>query len=157
MLHPTKAENGEIEDVSCGDATLHFFAIGWKVIFAILTPPPHYLGGGAALFLGITCIGIVTAIVGDVAMYTGCMIGLGNGLTGITFVAIGTSLPDTFASMTAATSSRYADDAVGNITGSNCVNVFLGMGLPWLIATATRFNSIECEQAGAWPENDADA
>jgi len=151
MLHPTKAENGEIEDVSCGDATLHFLSIGWKVLFAIVCPPPHYLGGGAALFMGICCIGGVTAIVGDVAGYCGCMIGLGDGLTGITFVAIGTSLPDTFASMTAAKGSRYADDAVGNITGSNCVNVFLGLGLPWLIAAGSRHNSKECEIAGPFP------
>jgi len=49
-------------------------------------------------------------------------------------VALGTSLPDTFASMSAARSSEYADAAIGNITGSNSVNVFLGLGLPWVIA-----------------------
>lgn len=49
-------------------------------------------------------------------------------------MALGTSLPDLFASKTAATSEKYADNAVGNVTGSNSVNVFLGLGLPWLIA-----------------------
>ena len=44
------------------------------------------------------------------------------------------SLPDTFASMAAAKAEKYADSAVGNVTGSNSVNVFLGLGLPWLIA-----------------------
>ena len=53
----------------------------------------------------------------------------------ISFVALGTSLPDTFASRTAAIKERYADMAIGNITGSNSVNVFLGLGLPWLIAS----------------------
>jgi len=48
---------------------------------------------------------------------------------------MGTSLPDTFASKTAAQSSPNADSAIGNVTGSNSVNVFLGMGLPWMIAT----------------------
>lgn len=52
----------------------------------------------------------------------------------ITFVALGTSLPDTFASKAAAVGERYADNAIGNVTGSNSVNVFLGLGLPWLIA-----------------------
>lgn len=28
-----------------------------------------------------------------------------------------------------------ADNAVGNVTGSNSVNVFLGLGLPWLVAS----------------------
>ena len=27
-----------------------------------------------------------------------------------------------------------ADNSIGNVTGSNSVNVFLGLGLPWLIA-----------------------
>lgn len=49
-------------------------------------------------------------------------------------MALGTSLPDLFASKAAATSEKYADSAVGNVTGSNSVNVFLGLGLPWLIA-----------------------
>lgn len=51
------------------------------------------------------------------------------------FVALGTSLPDTFASRIAAKSERTADNAIGNVTGSNSVNVFLGLGLPWVIAS----------------------
>ena len=47
---------------------------------------------------------------------------------------MGTSLPDTFASMIAAKSEKTADNAIGNVTGSNSVNVFLGLGLPWVIA-----------------------
>ena len=53
----------------------------------------------------------------------------------ITFVALGTSLPDTFASKAAAVAEKHADNAVGNVTGSNSVNVFLGLGLPWMIAS----------------------
>lgn len=51
------------------------------------------------------------------------------------FVALGTSLPDTFASAIAAKNEKTADNAIGNITGSNSVNVFLGLGLPWVIAS----------------------
>jgi Ca2+/Na+ antiporter len=63
----------------------------------------------------------------------GCAIGLPASITAITFVALGTSLPDTFASRQAAMESPHADAAIGNVTGSNCVNVFLGLGLPWVI------------------------
>uniref|UniRef100_A0A7M5V8V9 Sodium/calcium exchanger membrane region domain-containing protein n=2 Tax=Clytia hemisphaerica TaxID=252671 RepID=A0A7M5V8V9_9CNID len=42
-------------------------------------------------------------------------------------------MPDTFASKTAALQDDSADAAIGNITGSNSVNVFLGLGLPWVI------------------------
>jgi solute carrier family 8 (sodium/calcium exchanger) len=47
---------------------------------------------------------------------------------------LGTSLPDTFASKIAAKNEKTADNAIGNITGSNSVNVFLGLGLPWTVA-----------------------
>ena len=80
-------------------------------------------------------IGLLTAIVADLASLFGCTIGLTEELTAITFVALGTSLPDTFASKTAAVNDEHADASVGNVTGSNSVNVFLGLGLPWTIAT----------------------
>jgi len=98
-------------------------------------PPTHYCGGWAAFLVALGFIGVITAIVGEVALLFGCVIGLKAPVTGITFVALGTSLPDTFASMTAARSSATADSAVGNVTGSNSVNVFLGMGLPYLFAS----------------------
>ena len=43
--------------------------------------------------------------------------------------------PDTFASKVAAVQDRYADASVGNVTGSNGVNVFLGIGVAWSIAS----------------------
>merc|ERR1711950_28955 len=86
-------------------------------------------------------IGLLTAIVGDLAGIFGCLVGLKDSVTAITFVALGTSLPDTFASKAAATAERTADNAIGNVTGSNSVNVFLGLGLPWLIAAIYHFSS----------------
>ena len=79
-------------------------------------------------------IGLLTVIVGDLATIFGCLIGLKAEVTAITFVALGTSLPDLFASKCAVLSEKHADAAVGNVTGSNSVNVFLGLGTPWLIA-----------------------
>mmetsp|Transcript_23013 Transcript_23013/g.16326 ORF Transcript_23013/g.16326 Transcript_23013/m.16326 type:complete len:161 (+) Transcript_23013:2259-2741(+) len=79
---------------------------------------------------------MVVVVVGEIAEMMGCSIGIKLGVTAITFVAIGTSLPDTFASKIAAQESKYADSAIGNITGSNAVNVFLGLGLPWTISAA---------------------
>lgn len=74
----------------------------------------------------------------------GCELGVRQPVTAITFVALGTSLPDTFASRTAAMSSEHADSAVGNINGSNSVNVFLGLGLPWTVASV--YNRIKYER-----------
>jgi solute carrier family 8 (sodium/calcium exchanger) len=92
--------------------------------------------------MALAMIGLVTAVVGEIATVFGCVIGLKQSITAITFVALGTSLPDTFASMTAAKSSDSADDAVGNVTGSNSVNIFVGLGLPWVIATLNADNGI---------------
>ena len=74
-------------------------------------------------------------IVGDLAAIFGCLVGLKDSVTAITFVALGTSLPDLFASKQAAVQEKYADASIGNVTGSNSVNVFLGLGLPWMIAS----------------------
>ena len=44
------------------------------------------------------------------------------------------SYSDTFASKLAAINDDTADASIGNVTGSNAVNVFLGIGLPWSFA-----------------------
>jgi len=133
MLHPTKNEDGEIESISVFDGFMHLFSIGWKLFFAII-PPPHWGGGWPCFIIALCFIGFVTFIVAEFANLFGCVLGIPESITAITLVALGTSLPDTFASMAAAQSERYADSAVGNVTGSNSVNVFLGLGLPWCIS-----------------------
>ena len=44
------------------------------------------------------------------------------------------NLSDTFASKVAAINDPYADGSIGNVTGSNGVNVFLGIGIAWTMA-----------------------
>lgn len=119
---------------------MHFMTIGWKLVFSII-PPPHYCGGWACFVVSLCMIGAVTYIVGEIAGLFGCVLNIPPAITAITFVALGTSLPDTFASMVAASQEKYADSAIGNVTGSNSVNVFLGLGLPWVIATAWERNT----------------
>lgn len=133
MLHPTKNEEGEIEDIDFVDAFLHFATIGWKLLFALI-PPPHMAGGWGCFIVSLAFIGFVTYVVGEFANLFGCVLNIKPAVTAITFVALGTSLPDTFASMAAASADKYADSAIGNVTGSNSVNVFLGLGLPWVLA-----------------------
>lgn len=65
-------------------------------------PPAHWGGGWPAFIVALTFIGSVTAVVGEVASLLGCVVGMEDSITAITFVALGTSLPDTFASITAA-------------------------------------------------------
>lgn len=142
MLHPTKNEDGEIEDISGMEVFLHFTCIGWKLIFAII-PPPHYCGGWGCFFVALAMIGTVTYVVGEFANLFGCILGIPSAITAITFVALGTSLPDTFASKVAAIQEQHADSAVGNVMGSNSVNVLLGLGLPWIIAATWEYTTPE--------------
>ena len=126
-------ENMIVDNVTMSEALTQFVTIFWKVVFS-LVPPREWGGGWPAFLVALGMIGVVTAVVGAVATLFGCVLTVPLPVTGITFVALGTSLPDTFASMTAARTSDSADSAVGNVTGSNSVNVFLGMGLPYLFA-----------------------
>ena len=112
------------------DKTVHLFQ---QVIFAIC-PPCTWLGGWLTFGVALCMIGLLTVVVGDLATIFGCLVGLRAEVTAITFVALGTSLPDLFASRNAALNEKHADAAVGNVTGSNSVNVFLGLGTPWVIA-----------------------
>jgi solute carrier family 8 (sodium/calcium exchanger) len=115
------------------DYFTHILSLPWKVLFAFV-PPVDYCGGWLCFFGALVMIAVVTAIVGDMANLVGCCMNIEPEITAITFVALGTSLPDTFASKTAAAMDPYADASIGNVTGSNCVNVFLGLGISWSLA-----------------------
>merc|ERR1711988_387249 len=116
------------------DYIMHFVTVPWKLFFAII-PPTDFMGGWCCFVVALMFIGLVTAVIGDLASILGCLIGLRDPVTAITLVALGTSLPDTFASKAAAIADDNADASIGNVTGSNSVNVFLGLGLPWTIAS----------------------
>jgi len=120
-------------------------AAPWKIMFA-LVPPPQLFGGFPCFLVALALIGFQVMLISDFANQMGCMMGLTPAVTAITFVALGTSLPDLFASKQAAIQDRYADNSVGNVTGSNSVNVFGGLGLPWLIASIYWSNAGQSEE-----------
>jgi hypothetical protein len=62
MLHPTKNEEGEIEDFTFMAGLIHFITIGWELFFA-LVPPPHWCKGKVAFFASLAMIAIVTILV----------------------------------------------------------------------------------------------
>uniref|UniRef100_A0A096M1M6 Solute carrier family 8 member 3 n=1 Tax=Poecilia formosa TaxID=48698 RepID=A0A096M1M6_POEFO len=126
-------DTGEERLPSCFDYVMHFLTVFWKVLFACV-PPTDYLNGWACFIVSIAIIGLLTAVIGDLASHFGCTIGLKDSVTAVVFVALGTSVPDTFASKVAAVQDTYADASIGNVTGSNAVNVFLGIGMAWSVA-----------------------
>jgi len=128
-----EGEEGEEKMPSCGDYIMHFLTLPWKLIFAFI-PPTGIYDGYPTFVISILFIGACTAVIGDIAGHLGCFINLKDCVNAIAFVALGTSVPDTFASKTAAIEDETADASVGNVTGSNAVNVFLGIGIAWTMA-----------------------
>ncbi|KAM9313735.1 sodium/calcium exchanger 1-like isoform 1-T1 [Pholidichthys leucotaenia] len=126
-------ESAEEKLPSCFHYVMHFLTVFWKLLFAFV-PPTDYWNGWACFVVSISVIGMLTAVIGDLASHFGCTVGLKDSVTAVVFVALGTSVPDTFASKVAAIQDQYADASIGNVTGSNAVNVFLGIGLAWSIA-----------------------
>jgi Ca2+/Na+ antiporter len=122
-----------LDDRSPRGVVLFGLTLPWRLLFAVVPPPG--LCGGIPCFV-FALIGILgqVILISEFAGAMGCQMFFKPQITAITWVALGTSLPDTFASVQAARGDKYADNAIGNVTGSNSVNVFFGLGLPWLIA-----------------------
>jgi solute carrier family 8 (sodium/calcium exchanger) len=143
--------NGSKEEAAVSkwrDCVLHVICMPWKLMFACV-PPTDFAGGWVCFFSALAMIGIVTAVIGDLAALLGCSLGISDSATAITIVALGTSLPDTFASKTAAVQDPTADASIGNVTGSNSVNVFLGLGLPWFMG-AIYWTVVGAKEGDAW-------
>ncbi|XP_065069657.1 sodium/calcium exchanger 1-like isoform X1 [Rhopilema esculentum] len=130
----TGDDEDEDAQPSYGDYVMHYITLFWKILFAFV-PPTDMNGGWACFVVAISMIGILTAVTGDLASHFGCTVGLADSVVAISFVALGTSLPDTFASKVAALNDETADASVGNVQGSNAVNVFLGIGVAWSVAS----------------------
>ena len=126
--------SGSPTPLTFANASLHYICITWKLLFAF--GPPPQLGGGLPCFLAcLVYMAAITYLITNIATMWGCAVGLSNQMTAITVLAVGTSLPDAFGSYQAAVEAADADAAIANITGSNALNVFVGLGVPWVVAT----------------------
>lgn len=122
------------EEPKALDYVFHCIAGPWKVFYAVMTPPPQWFGGWLLFVVALVHVGILTAMVVDLASMFGCVLDIKDLVTAIIVVAPGTSLPDLFASKAAAMGDDDADASIVNVTGSNSVNVYLGIGIPWTMS-----------------------
>lgn len=81
MKDALSVNGGDIENATCSDYILHLLAFNWKVIFSLI-PPPSLLGGWLCFFVSLACVGVVTAIIGDIATIFGCTVGIKDTVTG---------------------------------------------------------------------------
>lgn len=51
------------------------------------------MNGYVAFVVSILAIGVLTALIGDLASHLGCTVGIKDSVTAIAFVALGTSIP----------------------------------------------------------------
>lgn len=143
----TETEKGEPRNVV--DYVSTFIALPWKALFAFTVPPAEF-GGGWPCF--VACIAMFVFLVAsllDMTELFSCVAGIQDSVTGLTLVSIGTSLPDLFVSITAAKTNEWADASIVNVTGSNSVNVLLGIGFPWTLA-AIYWNGVTGQKLADW-------
>ena len=104
-----------------------------------------------AIGLGLIILGSNFAV--DAASAIARMVGLSERFIGLTIVALGTSLPDLFTSVSASI-KKNSDIAIGNIVGSNIFNILFIVGLSGLIIpvpfeVAFRFDTLVALGAAA--------
>lgn len=92
--------------------------------------------------MSIIWIGVLSYLMVDFAARAGCVLGVPGILMGLVVIAAGTSVPDALSSVLVAKNGQ-GDMAVANVLGSNVFNIFLGLGLPWLIKTLSMGKPLE--------------
>ena len=144
-----------------GAVLIAAFIVYLAYLFRMARQNPADAAGCAALPLWkallYTVGGLVLIVLGsdvtvDAATAIAKFFGLSDRFIGLTIVALGTSLPELFTSVTAARKGN-ADIAIGNIVGSNIFNILFVVGLSALIipipfASAFRFDLLVAIGAG---------
>ncbi|XP_022934808.1 magnesium/proton exchanger isoform X1 [Cucurbita moschata] len=110
----------------------------WRLLFAFV-PPYHIAHGWLAFICSLIFISGIAYVVTKLTDLISCVSGINPYVIAFTALASGTSWPDLVASKIAAERQTTADSAIANITCSNSVNIYVGIGVPWLINTAYNF------------------
>jgi len=118
------------------DWPLWFLSFPWYACFAGTIPPcgeekyrKYYI---MSFLMSIGWIGFITHWMIEWCVVIGCVLNIPNVVMGTTVLAAGTSIPDALSSISVA-KDGLADMAVANAVGSNVFDIWLGLGLPWLL------------------------
>ncbi|KAJ0808236.1 putative sodium/calcium exchanger membrane region [Helianthus annuus] len=118
-----------------GRVLWHMLVAPWRLLFAFV-PPCEIAHGWIAFICSLMFISGIAYIVTRLSDLISCVTGINAYVIAFTALASGTSWPDLVASKIAAERQTTADSAIANITCSNSVNIYVGIGVPWLIDTA---------------------
>ncbi|KAJ3681369.1 hypothetical protein LUZ60_015858 [Juncus effusus] len=116
----------------------HLMLFPWKFLFAFV-PPYQIAHGWIAFICSLVFISGIAYVVTKLTDQISCVTGINPYVIAFTALASGTSWPDLVASKIAAERQITADSAIANITCSNSVNIYVGIGVPWLIDTVYNY------------------
>mmetsp|Transcript_44117 Transcript_44117/g.70817 ORF Transcript_44117/g.70817 Transcript_44117/m.70817 type:complete len:644 (-) Transcript_44117:780-2711(-) len=120
----------------CKDYPMWILSLPWYAVFTFTIPPcasvkwrKYYL---LSFAMSIFWIGFITHWMVEWCVRIGCILNIPSVVMGTTVLAAGTSIPDALSSIAVARDG-LADMAVANAVGSNVFDIWLGLGLPWLL------------------------
>ncbi|CAN0889035.1 Magnesium/proton exchanger [Linum grandiflorum] len=135
-----KPESRKLENIVVRGARISWqlLVAPWRLVFA-LVPPYQVANGWIAFVCSLIFISGIAYIVTRITDLISCVTGINPYVIALTALASGTSWPDLVASKIAAERQLTADSAIANITCSNSVNIYVGIGVPWLIDTTYNY------------------
>lgn len=104
-----------------------------KVLEALNIEPVNNIKASFYLLLGLVLLLVSSEALVEAASAIAATLGVSTGIIGLTIVALGTSLPELALSVTCALKDED-DLAIGNIVGSNIMNLLVVLPFPGLIA-----------------------
>merc|ERR1712063_59871 len=115
-----------------------WFVLAWpyEFVFSYTIPPTR--GRYKYQFIGsftmsLVWLAVFTALMVKWTEEIGCILGIEDAIMGVTFLALGTSMPDCLTSIFIARTGR-GNMAVCNALGSNIFDILLALSLPWVIS-----------------------
>ncbi len=99
-------------------------------VFPNLSKNPHLYW--LSFILSLAWIGLLSWAMVESAIGLATILQIPQVIIGLTILAAGTSIPDLLSSMIVAKQGR-GDMAVSNAAGSNIFNIFICLGLPWVL------------------------
>merc|ERR1711892_989046 len=119
---------------SPGNCIIHILTVPWKLLAAFI-PPASVLGGFISLIMSSVAIFSLTFYIGDIASHFGCFTLSKDLLTGFVLISIFLNIPNLIAAKLAAAEEDTADLPLICLLSGNCFITYLGLGLPWLMAS----------------------
>jgi len=134
-------EEGEEEDPGCVGTVMGVLSKPWEVLYRVCIPEVdeeeendgttwYFL---ATVFVALVLVSCISEGVLEFTEELACTAGISKTLSGVTIVALGAQIPDTFGSMAVAKLEGGGAGAIANSLGSQIINIVVGVAVPFLL------------------------